>query len=74
MRWITRFPKPSTCPPRPPAALVARVYRDAYALGLKGITIYRSGKRAQQVLQLGIDEELYEKEYRPTCDPSRCKR
>lgn len=42
--------------------MVARVYRDAYALGLKGITIYRSGNCAQQVLQLGTDEELYEKE------------
>lgn len=54
-------------------AVVAEVYREAYHLGLKGITLYRYGSIAQQVLQLGAGEEPYEKEYSPKCDPHQCK-
>lgn len=53
--------------------VVAEIYRDAYHLGLKGITIYRYGSIAQQILQLGEGEELYEKEHFSRCDPSQCK-
>lgn len=52
---------------------VAKVYREAYHLGLKGITIYRYGSIAQQVLQLGMGEEPYEKEHASKCDPYQCK-
>jgi ribonucleoside-diphosphate reductase alpha chain len=53
--------------------MVADVYRQAYYLGLKGITVYRYGSRAGQVLQLGAGEEPYEKEHASKCDPSQCK-
>ncbi len=54
-------------------AVVADIYREAYRLGLKGITLYRYGSITQQVLQLGAGEEPYEKEYAPKCDPHQCK-
>jgi ribonucleoside-diphosphate reductase alpha chain len=54
-------------------AVVAEIYREAHRLGLKGITLYRYGSIAQQVLQLGAGEEPYEKEYAPKCDPHQCK-
>jgi ribonucleoside-diphosphate reductase alpha chain len=53
--------------------VVAEIYREAYRLGLKGITMYRYGSTSQQVLQLGAGEEPYEKEYSPKCDPHQCK-
>jgi len=52
---------------------VATIFKQAYHLGLKGITIYRYGSIAGQVLQLGIDEEPYEKEQTSRCDPYQCK-
>jgi ribonucleoside-diphosphate reductase alpha chain len=52
---------------------VGSIYRQAYHLGLKGITIYRYGSRASQVLQLGAGEQPYEKEHAARCDPSQCK-
>jgi ribonucleotide reductase alpha subunit len=54
-------------------AVVSEIYHEAYRLGLKGITLYRYGSIAQQVLQLGTGEEPYEKEYAPKCDPHQCK-
>lgn len=53
--------------------LVAAIYREAYHLVLKGITIYRYGSLTGQVLQLGAGEEPYEKEHTSRCDPSECK-
>jgi len=53
--------------------VVADIYREAYHLGLKGITLYRYGSITKQVLQLGAGEEPYEKEYAPKCDPHQCK-
>jgi ribonucleotide reductase alpha subunit len=52
---------------------VAKVYREAYHLGLKGITIYRYGSIAQQVQHRGMGEEPYEKEHASKCDPYQCK-
>jgi ribonucleoside-diphosphate reductase alpha chain len=60
-------------PSEAPAESVAMVYREAYRLGLKGITVYRYGSRSQQVLQLGASEELYEKEHGAKCDPYQCR-
>lgn len=53
--------------------VIAEIYREAYRLDLKGITIYRYGSIAQQVLQIGEGEEPYEKEHSSKCDPSQCK-
>lgn len=53
--------------------VVAKVYHQAYQQGLKGITIYRYGSVAGQVLQLGAGEELYEKEHASKCDPYQCR-
>jgi ribonucleoside-diphosphate reductase alpha chain len=60
-------------PTEAPRSAVAEIYREAYHLGLKGITIYRYGSIAQQVLQLGAGEEPYEKEHTSKCDPYQCK-
>ncbi len=60
-------------PTEAPSEVVAEIYREAYHLGLKGITIYRYGSITQQVLQLGVGEQPYEKEHAPKCDPYQCK-
>ena len=53
--------------------IVADIYRQAYQLGLKGITVYRYGSNTEQVLQLGTGEEAYEKEHSAKCDPYLCR-
>ena len=53
--------------------VVDQVYREAYYLHLKGVTIYRYGSVADQVLQLGVSETPSEKEYTPSCDPEECR-
>ena len=52
---------------------VARAYRDGWTLGLKGITIYRSGSRPAQVLTLGVDEDPTAREFFARCDPGACR-
>jgi len=52
---------------------VAGVYRLAHRLGCKGITVYRYGSRAQQVLVLGAGEAAYEYEHLAKCDPNACR-
>jgi ribonucleoside-diphosphate reductase alpha chain len=52
---------------------VAAVYRRAWELGLKGITVYRYGSKGEQVLQLGAGETPVEREHFARCDPHACK-
>jgi len=52
---------------------VARAYWRAWELGLKGITIYRYGSKAMQVVELGIDEAAHHYDHAAKCDPEECK-
>jgi len=55
------------------ASDVAKIYLSAWEMGLKGITIYRYGSKAAQVLQLGAGEEAQHYEHTVRCDPEECK-
>jgi ribonucleoside-diphosphate reductase alpha chain len=52
---------------------VADAYRQAWRLGLKGVTIYRCGSTASQVLTLGVDESAMARELYAKCDPGACR-
>jgi ribonucleoside-diphosphate reductase alpha chain len=52
---------------------VADTYREAWRLGLKGVTIYRCGSKASQVLTLGVDESAAARELHAKCDPGACR-
>lgn len=52
---------------------VAATYRYAWELGLKGVTIYRYGSRASQVLELGTGEASYHYDHASRCDPTECR-
>lgn len=52
---------------------VARIYRRAWELGLKGITVYRYGAKPAQVLELGAAEEPHRYEHASRCDPEECQ-
>jgi ribonucleoside-diphosphate reductase alpha chain len=52
---------------------VVAVYRRAWELGLKGITVYRYDSKGGQVLQLGAGETATEREHFARCDPHACK-
>ncbi|MBW1997739.1 MAG: adenosylcobalamin-dependent ribonucleoside-diphosphate reductase, partial [Deltaproteobacteria bacterium] len=52
---------------------VADIYRKAWELRLKGVTIYRYGSKAQQVLELGIDEDALHYDHASRCDPEECR-
>ena len=52
---------------------VARVYRKAWELGLKGITIYRYGSKSSQVFELGVGEEAHHYDHASKCDPEECR-
>ncbi|MCX7960095.1 MAG: adenosylcobalamin-dependent ribonucleoside-diphosphate reductase [Burkholderiales bacterium] len=52
---------------------VARIYRRAWALGLKGITVYRYGAKPAQVLELGAAEAPHHYDHASRCDPEECR-
>ncbi|MFN3565807.1 MAG: hypothetical protein ACK4V1_07470 [Burkholderiaceae bacterium] len=52
---------------------VARVYRRAWELGVKGVTVYRYGSKAAQVLELGVDEAPHRFDHASRCDPEECR-
>jgi ribonucleoside-diphosphate reductase alpha chain len=52
---------------------VARAYRRAWKLGLKGITVYRYGAKPAQVLELGAEEEPQHYDHASRCDPEECR-
>jgi ribonucleoside-diphosphate reductase alpha chain len=52
---------------------VAKVFWQAWELGLKGITIYRYGSKAAQVLELGKGEKAYYYDHASQCDPQECR-
>jgi ribonucleoside-diphosphate reductase alpha chain len=52
---------------------VAGVYRQAWQLGLKGITVYRYASKAAQVLELGAGDEAFHYDHATKCDPLECR-
>lgn len=60
-------------PPDATAETVAWAYRRAWALDLKGITVYRYGSKPSQVLELGVGEEPHHFEHTSRCDPEECR-
>ncbi len=42
---------------------VADIYRRAWRLGVKGITVYRYGSKGQQVLHLGMEDTPESREH-----------
>jgi ribonucleoside-diphosphate reductase alpha chain len=52
---------------------IASIYRQAWELGLKGITVFRYGSKGQQVLELDAGETPEQHEHFAKCDLHACK-
>ncbi len=66
-RWISNaIAKTINMPGDATRADVARAYMLAHELGLKGITVYRDGSRATQVLNIASDNKVKDFEVAPS--------
>ncbi|HSE93598.1 MAG TPA: hypothetical protein VLF19_09855, partial [Methylomirabilota bacterium] len=52
---------------------VAEAFREGWRLGLKGVTVYRSGSKGDQVVTLGVGEDATAREFFAKCDPGACR-
>jgi ribonucleoside-diphosphate reductase alpha chain len=52
---------------------IAQAYLEGWGLGLKGVTVYRCGSKAGQILTLGLGEDLTAREFFSKCDPGACR-
>lgn len=52
---------------------VAQAYLEGWSLGLKGVTVYRSGSKAGQIHTLGLGEDMTAHEFFSKCDPGACR-
>jgi ribonucleoside-diphosphate reductase alpha chain len=52
---------------------IANIYRLAHQYGCKGVTVFRYGSKAEQVLELGVGETPFEREHFTKCDPAACR-
>jgi ribonucleoside-diphosphate reductase alpha chain len=60
-------------PPDAGVDVVAGIYRRAWQLGLKGVTVYRYGSNVAQVLELGVGDEAFHYDHTAKCDPLECR-
>jgi ribonucleoside-diphosphate reductase alpha chain len=52
---------------------IAWIYRRAWELGLKGVTVYRFGSKSAQVIELGATERPERYLHGSKCDPEECR-
>jgi ribonucleoside-diphosphate reductase alpha chain len=52
---------------------IARIYRRAWELQLKGVTVYRFGSKSTQVIELGAEESSDRYLHGSKCDPEECR-
>jgi ribonucleoside-diphosphate reductase alpha chain len=60
-------------PPEATVDDIGTIFRRAWKLGLKGITVFRYGCKPEQVFELGAGEEAQHREHTSRCDPGECR-